>query len=296
MKKRVGLLLPLLFALEILVGTVPIPAQTAASGRVFWKESSGPYNIEWSAADLKATRSDTGAAIFDAAAETKKQWKSMKNDDPNASLDFERRYRLLSLVGPYLSFEQYDGCDCGGAHPEEYTRFRTVDLSRGGADAKLNEIFPDSQLLRALLDDRIVKGALGKISLATAKAEPKSVAQLLQALDPKQVKLQDCSYHFNKDTFLSSFAFYDFKGANASVRISLSHAVEICRGQMIQLGLNLSASESLRTALVGAKQNHSGLLMIDAPHGSDTEVTSFSFTHDGEAGPEGSADKSKAAR
>jgi hypothetical protein len=46
---------------------------------------------------------------------------------------------------------------------------------------------------------------------------------------------------------------------------------------MTQLGLTLSAPESLRTALAGAKQNHAGLLMIDAPHDGDTQVTSFGF-------------------
>jgi hypothetical protein len=279
MIKRIGFLLPLLFTLEILVGVGPILAQTSASGQVFWKGSSGPYNIEWSTANLKATRSDTGAVVFDAAVEAEKEWKNVEKEDPDASFDYARTYQFLSLVGPYLSFEVSYQCDCGGAHPEEYTRFRTVDLSRGGADAQLNEVFPDSQLLRALLDDKIVKGALGKTSPAPAKAEPKSVAQLLQALDLKEVKLHDCYYHFNKDTLLSSFVFYDFKGADASVRISLSHAVEVCRGQMTQLGLTLSAPESLRTALAGAKQKHAGLLMFDAPHEDDTKVTSFSFTH-----------------
>lgn len=279
MIKRIGFLLTLVFTLQILVGVGPIPAQTPVSGQVFWKGSSGPYNIEWSAANLRATRSDTGAVVFDAGAEAKQAWKNLAKDDSDASFQFEQSYRLLSLVGPYLSFQEFVSCDCGGAHPSESSRFRTVDLSRGGADAELNEVFPDSQVLKALLDDRIVKGALGKSGSVPAKAEPKSVKQLLDALDGKTFKLKECSYGFYKDTFLSDFALYDFNGADASVRISLPHAVEICRGQMTQLGLTLSAPGSLRTALAGAKQNHAGLLMIDAKHDGDTQVTSFSFTH-----------------
>jgi hypothetical protein len=279
MIKRIGFLVPLLFTLEILVGVGPIPAQTPASGQIFWKGSSGPYNIEWSTANLRATRSDTGAVVFDAGTEAKQAWKNLAKDDSDASFQFEQSYRLLSLVGPYLSFQEFVSCDCGGAHPSESSRFRTVDLSRGGADVELNEVFADSQVLRALLDDRIVKGALGKTSSASAKAEPKSVKQLLDELDGKTFKLKECSYGFYKDTLLSSFAFYDFKGTDASVRISLPHAVETCRGQMTQLGLALSASESLRPALAGAKLNHGGLLMIDAPHDGDTQVTSFSFPH-----------------
>ena len=275
--RRVCFLLSLLLLSAVAVGARQLEVQDTVASQVFWKGSSGPYNIDWSAANLKATRSDTGAVVFDARAEAADAWKDMVRDSPGASLEFEQTYRLLSIVGPYLSFQEFMSCDCGGAHPTEHTEFRTVDLSRAGSAAKLTAIFPDSQVLTALLDDRIVKNALGNTTQKSVQSNPKSLEELLDALDGKTVKLKDCSYGIYKDTFLSNFALYDFKDEHAAVRISLSHAAEVCRGQMTQLGLSLPAPESLRTSLSDAKQHQSGLLMIDAPHDGDTQVTSFKF-------------------
>jgi hypothetical protein len=253
-----------------------LPAQNGPAGQSFWKGQSGNYNIEWSPSDLRATNAGTGAATFDAAAEARKVWSGIASNAGGAELEAEFTYRLLSVVGPYLSFEETVYCDCGGAHPTAVKHFRTIDLA-SSAPAQLTTFFPDRDILAALLADPLVTRALDG-------AKPNSLPALLNALADGTVDAKDCDYRFPDDLF-SSFAFYDVQNGNASVRISLPNAAESCRGQMIQLGLSLAIPEAGRAWLADAKEQHAGLLMIDALHNGHGQITSIRFRQAAKARP-----------
>lgn len=160
-------------------------------------------------------------------------------------------------------------CDCGGAHPAASKRFRAIDLSHGKqAPAVLTAIFPESAVYKALAADPTVTKALG------AEAKPKTWADLIDMLQDTTAKVKDCEYAFPED-LATRFAFYNYEGGNASVRIGLPNAAEVCRGQSIQLGLLLAAPPALRGGLAGAKDKANGALTVDLPKNVET---SFSFS------------------
>jgi hypothetical protein len=252
-----------------------LQAQGAGPDKTIWKGKSGEYAIEWSPANLKVTRAANPQSVFDAAADAKTVWSGLVRNSNGAPMEAEFTYGLLSAVGSYLSLEEGVYCDCGGAHPTAVKRFRAIQLDSGAhglpSPASLTSIFPQRAVFTALMADSIVTKALG------ADTKPESLAGLLQTLQDETAKVKDCEYEFPSD-LLSSFAVYDSRDGSVSVRLGLPSAVQVCRGEMIQLGLALPAPEALRASFVEAKERRSGLLMVDSPWKGRSTVTSFKFS------------------
>ena len=247
-------------------------AQSTTAGRPIWSGRSGSYAIEWSTANLKAKRLDNGRVVFDAAAEAKAAWAGFVRHSNGAPMKAQFTYRLLSAVGPYLSLEEATYCDCGGAHPTAVKRFRTVELERASRETPhtLTELFPERAVFTALTADPVVAKALGG-------AGPDTMAGLLDKLQDVNARVKDCEYGF-PDDLLSSFAFYDAEGGNASVRLGLPSAVEVCRGSLIQLGLSLPVPEARRAWFRNAKERKDGLFMVDAVGLGRNVATSFDYS------------------
>lgn len=255
-----------------------LQAQGAGPGRTIWKGKSGKYAIEWSATNLKVTRAAGPRSVFDAAADAKTAWSGFVRNSNGAPMEAEFTYRLLSAVGPYLSLEEGVYCDCGGAHPTAVKRIRAIELDRSSlgppSPASLTSIFPERAVFAALMADPAVAKALRD------DPKPESLAGLLQTLQDETVKVKDCEYEFPGD-LLSSFAFHDSQDGSVSVRLGLPSAVEVCRGEMIQLGLTLPTPQARRAWFLEAKERRSGLLMVDAPRNGRSAVTSFQFSQKG---------------
>ena len=64
----------------------------------------------------------------------------------------------------------------------------------------------------------------------------------------------------------------------AAVRLSLSNEAELCRGQMIQVGILLTVPEALRSNLEAAKTSRGGLLMANSAKISKGAKTLFEFS------------------
>jgi|HubBroStandDraft_1064217.scaffolds.fasta_scaffold00004_137 hypothetical protein len=254
---------------------IPFCSQASDSDAAIWKGTSGKYAIEWSASALRATRSDTNQIAFDARAEAQAEWSRIVQTSPGARLKAEFTYRLLSAAGPYLSIEEGEYCDCGGAHPTAVKKFRTIALDRSTADspqaASLRELFPPQEIFKALVSDSAVHKALG------SDAVPASLNELLDRLIDQTVRVGECEYRFPQ-SLMASFAFYEISEDRILVRLGLPSAVESCRGQLTQLGLTLAPSEAIRVLFLGANRQHEGLLMMDEERLMRSGVTSFSFT------------------
>lgn len=261
----------------LFINALNVHAQGNGATRQIWKGKSGGFAIEWTAANLKAVRADNGLVIYDAAAEARKSWARYARDAKGAPLEAAFTYRLLSAVGPYLSVEEGIYCECGGAHPTAIKRFRAIDLqhfSHGSpSQADLAAVIPMPDVFAALISDPAVSKVLGSPA-------PKDLPALLDALQDDTVRVKDCDYRF-PDDLLSNFAFYDSRDGNASVRLSLPPAAEVCRGQMTQLGLSVPVSGSLRASLAAAKEGREGLLMVDAARLANAIVTTLKFSRKG---------------
>jgi hypothetical protein len=63
---------------------------------------------------------------------------------------WEEKYKTLSLVGPYVSYElDYDN-DCGGPHPNYGGNYTTIELGTHRL-VSLDEIFPEASIIQGLV-------------------------------------------------------------------------------------------------------------------------------------------------
>lgn len=240
-----------------------------------WKGTSGNYAVEWSGSTLRATRTDTNQIAFDARSDAEAAWSKIVQRSKGGPLQAEFTYRLLSVAGPYLTVEEGEYCDCGGAHPSESTKFRAIELDRSKAGsveaASLTELFPSQDILKALLSDALVHKALG------SDAAPGSLNELLKQLGDDTVKVGECEYWFPPE-LMNSFAVYDVQEENVLVRLALPAAAETCRGRLTQIGMTLASSKATRPFFLAAKRQQRGLLMAEADRTTRSKVTSFSFS------------------
>ncbi len=109
---------------------------------------------------------------------------------------------------------------------------------------------------------------------------PSSLPDLLKALEFKSVQVGECGYFFDDD-LLNNFAFYSVQDDKVAVRISLSHAAEVCRGQITQIGLLLTIPESLKAQLHQAQNRKAGFLMKDAAKLTHDAITTYKFSRVG---------------
>lgn len=252
-------------------------------GGVVLSSSSGGFSLAWTAADIRITRAGNAAQQISFRRLAQAEWNKLTQGVAGESLHFETTYRVLSFVGPYLSVEVGDFCDCGGAHPTALRHFQAIDLRGTGPEhAKplmMTELFPEKAILAALKADRVISATLKRAQASS----PQSLSAMVDAVKYESVQIGECGYSLS-DNFLNQFALYDFTADKVAVRISLSHAAEVCRGQMTQIGIKLPVPEGLRQALREAKAKLSGFLMSDAPKLAGNKETSFDFSAEGDPG------------
>jgi hypothetical protein len=273
----------------------PEPLETGA-GETIWEGQSGGISIRWATVDLFA-KSD---------AKTERIWGPLVrkgfedftavavNGDPakrpKVSCSYGRQFRILSIVGPLVSFEDQYSDDCGGAHPSADTRFTSVDLSKPdslqyarqedtpmmnvdlakpGKIVKLTDYFAEQDVLRALLGDRVVQKALAGLRRSTP---PRTLAELPELFAADDYALGDLDFELRPD-FLTRFAFHHLEGDKVAVRLGLPPHSGASRTEHQQLGLLLPMKQDFAYA---ASRRH-GFLMLDAAQTSGGRATTFSL-------------------
>lgn len=198
-------------AITALVITV-LPVQAAE--KIFTQTTFAPYTVKWSDKDLTATAS--GAAIFSAQKLAARE-RPKKKDKTTV----DRSFRLLSLVGPILSFQDESSLDWPGmAHPGvgDVRRYQAIDLRHPDKKASLKDYFAAADLASALSKHPLIKKALGS-------AKPKSLDELIKKIQDSDVEAkgegdEQARLLFNRD-MLSQFCFEKLSGNTVTVSISL---------------------------------------------------------------------------
>lgn len=272
-----------------------LPASLPAPSDLFWSGQSGGFTITWTSHDIVARQSDlTGSVVFSARAWVENQWRqtlqAIREDqellkqliDLKMECYQHAELTILSIVGPVVSLQIDQDGYCGGAHPYSLQSYVALNLARpvsrgpNNTDqlfekaAKLTDFFPESEVFGALLNDTLVQKALNR------SEQPRTLAQLIKAR--RGIAVGDCDYWMTDDA-LTQFAFHHIKNGKVAVRLSLPHRVETCRGQSIQLGLQLPMPDPLKTALSRAASSKEGYLMKDRPKVPSTKRTVFHFSH-----------------
>lgn len=248
-----------------------------AAETVVWAGSSEMFSIRGSTADIviktKGQRDQRGISF---RALTNAEWLALVRSDKGQPLEFEKRYRLLSAVGPYLSFEEETSCDCGGAHPTVSRRIRAVHLAKSHAGrleaARLTDLFPEEDLVAALENNSEVRQALG----AADQPSPQTLNALFTSPGVEGVTIGGRSYLFSPD-ILDSFAFDHSQGDKTTIHLSLPYNGEVNRGDLATIELLLPIPDVLKAALKAAESKRSGILLTEADALFEGGVTVFRF-------------------
>lgn len=270
-------------ALRVSIALLPLlswVARPAAAQQVIWRGRSGGFDVAWTERDISARRASDGALVFSARHMADAEWAEMASDpdDEAPVTEFERKYRLLSVVGSVVSLEEASYCACGGAHPILWTRFVAYDLARGSAahphEVRVTDLVPEAELLRALTADRLVRQAMDSAHVRSFA----SLAALTERLklQPVQPADDECDYSIG-ESFPTDFALHHLEGGRVAVRFSLSHNVEICRGRMIQVGVLVTPAARLGPDLAAADARRAGFLMKDQRAIARDRQTTFNY-------------------
>lgn len=224
-------------------------------GKTIWSGTSGGYYWKWTTEDVTARRSVTSAQT---------KFSLNKQERPNYDptwRDYEFKMTVLSVVGPIVSYKAETYYDGGGAHPGGDTEFRAVDVGNPAHSVSLADLFPDQDLLKALLADTVIQKTMAENGL---KQKPSTTAELVKMLTMKLTPLtENGDFEFESD-FLNRFALRDVRNGMVSVRICLSGGGGANRYMYTQLGLTLPIPPLLRTPLRLSATRQEGFLMRDS--------------------------------
>src|ERR1051326_84012 len=138
-------------------GVVSRAQSSAGNGQPIWAGSSGGYYAQWTGNDISVRAKQTSnKSLYSARALL------LKDLTADEVREAEFDLHLLSVVGPIVTFEVRAYVDGGGAHPQLVTYYQVVDAARPTHKAILTDFFPDAQVLKALLADKIIQKALAR--------------------------------------------------------------------------------------------------------------------------------------
>ena len=240
-----ALLLPLLAcALE--------PAAPVAPG---WQGASGGYAIRWGADDIVAAPHERPSdRVYSARDDIARELREAHGSDLPFR-PYERHLQLLSVVGPYVSLSETVVYTNPGTYKAE--QYRTVDLRDPRKRVSLTDVFPERELLRALLADRVVAGML-----EGARGKPATLAELQERLRSRAGERRQGEVYF-PDDWLSRFAVHHVTGDRVAVRVAVPYMSGMREETVRELGLSLLKPASLDRALADAAGRRAGFLMKD---------------------------------
>lgn len=229
-----------------------------------WKVTGTDVTFEMSSKDLRALRD--GKEVFGFQSRKKGFLANLVTDDPQDipegapdTSDWEaaQSYTVLSVVGPWVSYEDNSGGFTGGAlYANRIYVTEDVTKDKDRSAFNLLDVFPEKEVLEALKADEFVKQ---HVDDEEAFKNSRTVEAMLGSLVPGH----DC-VGFQIDNVKRSVAFHHVEGNKVAVRISFGYERPVCRGKMFEVGVLLPIPESLRPALERARTRQEGFLMKDA--------------------------------
>lgn len=251
----------LMSSVVMLLAAPPAPAQPLK-----WKVSGTEVSFEMTAQDLRALRG--GKEVFGLQSREKEFLSSLEGatdpigegEEPRDTTGWEasESYSVLSVVGPWISYEEFSSGYTGGAHPYAHTAYTLRDVTKASGTFSLFDVFPEKEVLQALKADTFVRKHIGDQKAFDAA---KTVNDMLQSLEPGE----DCvGFHYGLDSVKRSVVFHHVEGKKVAVRISFPYDNEACRGNKFVVGILLNIPASLKPALDRAAQRTEGFLMKDA--------------------------------
>jgi hypothetical protein len=277
------------------ISSVPVasPTKVSTKDKRIWSGQSKGYSINWNSSNINIEKAGGSSPLLSLRALAESGFKEFSaNVEPEQECSYERKFSLLSVVGSIVSFkdELYSFCK-PSAHPSIEVRFTSVDMSRSGElvykdsgayppldidleksrmALSLTDIFPEAQILKALLADPVIK--------KTLSGTPKSLAELAGQLEGQTIESGKCGFELRKD-YLTRFAFHHVEKNMIAVRLGLPPNSGACRTQHAQIGLLLPIPSTLKEVVTLADLNKEGFLMVHLKRISGDQTATIEFTN-----------------
>ena len=211
--------------------TAPMLDSLHLSRLWFDSTSSGGWKFKWST-DIMLAINDTTQTV-----DTLFVNESVPETDTSIYF-FDENYKLLSIVGPYVSLSySYNGS--GGVHPICGTCYETY--VPGSSDrVSLADLFDEDDIQHALLADTLIQSHL-------TKKAPKDLNDLVNNLDGGcEMDLGD---------ILTSFAVGAIDSDSVTINFGITHGCELMRGNFTELTIRLPIPDDNRQMFVEARKN-----------------------------------------
>ena len=242
--------------------------------KLIWAGSRTGVSLRWTTADLYSRSAGGKEKRHLSPLAQKEVEEFIASLDPgDRGCEYGFSFRLLSVVGDLVSFAAHSGLFCGGAHPTLGVEFGVVNLAAGATGARLTDLFPESEILVAMLADPVVKKALAE---QPNSAPVRTLADLVERFASERYELGSTGYELGHD-FVSGFAFHHIEGDKIAVRIGLPPLYGANHATQLQLGILLPIPDGLRQSLLLADQQREGFLMKDERRLSRGRTTELKY-------------------
>jgi hypothetical protein len=215
-------------------------------------------------------------AIFDLQNDVSQSMSDPGDDTQGMGSYDDTTYKLVSIVGPIVSYSTVsDSYGAGAAHPNNTNSINSVDISAVLKDgdalsyqqANLSQLVDENSLVAAIKADKFLNA---KLSAKYRKllASAKTIQQVGDISNDGLTSGATCYDLGVYDGKISNFAIYDYNAAKdlVSVRITMEASAHVCSGASPtkQLGLLVKPRDGMRFNLQAQAKDHAGLLGKDA--------------------------------
>lgn len=231
------------FAMAALMLVALAAPLTAEAARTVWRADSAGVRYELTADSLVAQPMEGPAVAVTGYYRREAAQRVKETLEFAHGVAVEYALQPLAVAGPYLSMavDEYIA-PYPALGPNIARRFATFRVGPGLERIKLLALFPERDVVKALLADGLVKRHLRR------GPAPTTVAALTARLDEP-----GGPYTFSgTPAWVDSFAFHHVKGDRVAVRIALPGGNAVHRTQRTELGIYLPLPRALRATLISA--------------------------------------------
>lgn len=255
-----------LFAAVLLLA-ISSCGDTPIQKKTIWEGRGEGIEVRWDEDDLVIKDQDRLplSILRTIEEESVRAMEKLQSIDPGVEMTKSEGYehreelRLLSVVGPLVSYERYSHI----VWPEmkmtaDERRYVVIHTSRSGRAPILTDYFEKEVIFKALMADTLVKATLAR--------EDWSQPPPITSFDELMNRLADitptCEYAFTNE-MLTSFAFHHIEGEKVAVQIGLRPGGIKCRGMMTPITLMLPIPGALSEPLERADAGSEGIMARD---------------------------------
>jgi hypothetical protein len=243
--------------------------------------STDRRTISWTTADLTVERPENETQrIFTSLAE--QDFDAMLKVVPElAKCEYTREFRVASLVGNLLTFEDNREVITVSkrnnyASLGQQIQFKTIDITGKVSDnkrIKLTDYFGEKEILRGLLNHPDIRSAW-----VEQKSErlPVSLQEFVSGVSSGGLMFKGYRYEIYED-FLSEFVFEEVKDDKVKVKLMFPNT-QSKDFDHIGISFYLTIPLKLRESLHLAAEEKAGFLEKDAENYSNGKITKISFS------------------